>query len=106
MFKNLSRSKRERELRKAILITRIELRREQLAMASESIKTRVFTKIKDAKNNFAVPAVASLLIPAAICLASRGKVKPAQAAKYGVLAFQIVNNALPLIPSAQKRYPH
>lgn len=84
-------------LEKELLVTRIELRREQLNYRAKSLSRGLKEKLKDTGKTLALPAVASLVIPGAICLATRGRIKPARAARIGLITVQLLNSALPLL---------
>lgn len=90
------RLKNIRALEKELLITRIELRREQLNYRVRSISKGFKAKLKETGKTLALPAIASVVIPGAISLISRGRIKPAKASRMGVSAMQILGSAIPI----------
>jgi hypothetical protein len=89
-------------LRKEILVTRIELRREQLKMSAATLKANLR---QSAPRLTDLPSLLqtgmAIVLPCGIYFGSRRRVKVSEAIRIGLAALRLVNRVMPLVHSGR-----
>jgi hypothetical protein len=98
------RLKHSDALQKEILVTRIELRREQLKMSAATFKANL-RRSAPALNGIpsALQTLGAIVLPCGIYFGSRRRVKVSEAIRIGLAAMHLVQRFMPLVRPAMRK---